>query len=176
MMYKSEAGAFILKITYGYNIEPHGEDPLVSLADLALQQFSNAIVPGAWLVDLIPACEYFTPPKLTFGLILRVPLMQITVKYIPEWFPGANFRKVGRYYFETLTKLVESPLSFTKYQMKEKKEKHSFTSALLEQGEDESIVKWSALALYSGGADTVSKPWSYLILSMHDILIKMVQI
>ncbi|OQE21680.1 hypothetical protein PENSTE_c011G00749 [Penicillium steckii] len=128
---RTEAGAFILKITYGYNIEPHGEDPLVSLADLALQQFSNAIVPGAWLVDMIPA-----------------------LKYIPEWFPGANFRKVGRYYFETLTKLVENPLSFTKYQMKEKKEKHSFTSALLEQGEDESIVKWSAVALYGGGADT----------------------
>lgn len=51
----SEAGAVILKITYGYNIEPHGEDPLVSLADLALQQFSNAIVPGAWMVDMIPA-------------------------------------------------------------------------------------------------------------------------
>ncbi len=54
--YQSEDGAFILKITYGYNIEPHGDDPLVSLADLALQQFSNAIVPGAWLVDMIPAC------------------------------------------------------------------------------------------------------------------------
>ncbi|KAJ5242058.1 uncharacterized protein N7469_000385 [Penicillium citrinum] len=128
---RTEAGAFILKITYGYNIEPHGEDPLVSLADLALQQFSNAIIPGAWLVDMIPA-----------------------LKYIPEWFPGANFKKIGRQYFDTLTKLVENPLSFTKYQMKEKKERHSFTSSLLNQGEDESIVKWSAVALYGGGADT----------------------
>ncbi|KAJ6012917.1 hypothetical protein N7499_012482 [Penicillium canescens] len=48
--------AFILNITYGYNIEPHGEDPLVRLADHALKQFSVAVFPGAWLVDLIPAC------------------------------------------------------------------------------------------------------------------------
>jgi len=47
-----------LKITYGYNIEPHNEDPLVNLADLALQQFSKAVVPGAWLVDMIPACKF----------------------------------------------------------------------------------------------------------------------
>jgi hypothetical protein len=53
----SAAGAFILNVIYGYNIEPHGEDPLVRLADLALTQFSEAIAPGAWLVDLIPACE-----------------------------------------------------------------------------------------------------------------------
>lgn len=58
----SAAGSFILKITYGYNIEPHQKDPLVNLADLALQQFSNAIVPGAWLVDVIPACKFLVTP------------------------------------------------------------------------------------------------------------------
>jgi hypothetical protein len=41
--------------------------------------------------------------------------------------------------------------------MKEKKERQSFTSTLLEQGEDEGIIKWSAAALYAGGADTVWK-------------------
>jgi hypothetical protein len=54
----SAAGAFILNVTYGYNIEPHGEDPLVRLANHALKQFSEATVPGAWLVDLIPACKF----------------------------------------------------------------------------------------------------------------------
>lgn len=46
----------ILKLAYGYTIEPHGSDPLVDLADEALLQFSAAAVPGAWLVDTIPAC------------------------------------------------------------------------------------------------------------------------
>jgi len=92
------------------------------------------------------------------------------VKYIPEWFPGANFKKIGRQYSDTLTKLVENPLSFTKYQMKEKKERHSFTSALLNQGEDENIVKWSAVALYGGGADTVRKSWSFFSFCLNPIM------
>lgn len=54
----SASGAFILTITYGYNIEPRGEDPLVRLANLAVKKFSEAAVPGAWLVDFIPACRF----------------------------------------------------------------------------------------------------------------------
>jgi hypothetical protein len=49
------AGAIILKITYGYTIEPQQQDPLVELVDSALEQFAAATVPGAWLVDMIPA-------------------------------------------------------------------------------------------------------------------------
>lgn len=55
--YDSAAGAFILNVTYGYSIEPHGEDPLVRLANHALEQFSEAAMPGPWLVDMIPACK-----------------------------------------------------------------------------------------------------------------------
>ena len=52
----SAAGAIILKIAYGYTIEPRKEDPLVDLADEALIQFSLAANPGAWLGDLMPFC------------------------------------------------------------------------------------------------------------------------
>jgi hypothetical protein len=52
-----EAGAIILKIGYGYTVEPHKADPLVDVADKALAQFSAATVPGAWMVDTIPACK-----------------------------------------------------------------------------------------------------------------------
>lgn len=53
-----EAGAVILKIAYGYTIEPHKRDPLVHIANLALEHFSIAGTPGAWLVDMIPLCEF----------------------------------------------------------------------------------------------------------------------
>jgi hypothetical protein len=52
-----EAGAVILKIAYGYTIEPHKRDPLVHMANVALDEFSKAASPGTWLVDIIPACE-----------------------------------------------------------------------------------------------------------------------
>jgi hypothetical protein len=55
---RSEAGAIILNIAYGYTIEPHKTDPLVNIADNALEQFSAATVPGAWMVDLFPIRAY----------------------------------------------------------------------------------------------------------------------
>lgn len=51
-----EAGAVILNIAYGYTIEPHKRDPLVHIANQALEHFSIAGTPGTWLVDMIPAC------------------------------------------------------------------------------------------------------------------------
>ncbi len=42
---RTEAGAIILKMTYGYTVEPRGHDPLVDIADQALAQFSAATVP-----------------------------------------------------------------------------------------------------------------------------------
>jgi hypothetical protein len=61
----SEAGAIILKMIYGYTIEPHKQDPLVELAATALDQFSASTVPGAWLVDVIPAREFSSLPTAT---------------------------------------------------------------------------------------------------------------
>jgi hypothetical protein len=52
---RTEAGAVILRISYGYVIESHKKDPFVQLADEALVQFSLASVPGNWLVDILPA-------------------------------------------------------------------------------------------------------------------------
>jgi hypothetical protein len=49
-----EAGAIVLKIGYGYTIEPHARDPLVDLADQAMEDFSYALLPATWAVEFIP--------------------------------------------------------------------------------------------------------------------------
>lgn len=49
-------GAIILKLSYGYTIEPTARDPLVDLADRAILNFSLSAAPGAWLVDILPGC------------------------------------------------------------------------------------------------------------------------
>lgn len=46
----------ILNIAYGYRVESFGKDHLVHIANEALDEFAKATVPGAWLVDVIPAC------------------------------------------------------------------------------------------------------------------------
>lgn len=52
-----EAGGIVLKIGYGYTIEPHDRDPLVDLADKAMEDFSSALLPATWAVDFIPLCK-----------------------------------------------------------------------------------------------------------------------
>ncbi|KAJ5193031.1 hypothetical protein N7449_009173 [Penicillium cf. viridicatum] len=54
---------FILTITYGYNIEPRGEDTLVRLANLAVNKFPEAVVQGrGWLISF--RCVGFFPMSL----------------------------------------------------------------------------------------------------------------
>lgn len=73
--------------------------------------------------------------------------------------PGARFQRVARDHFATLTRLVENPVMFTKFQMNRDEDRQSFVSTLLKQGEEEEIVKWAAVAMYGGGSDTVCSNW-----------------
>ena len=103
------------------------------------------------------------------------------MRHLPTWFPGAGFKRTAARWAETLTKMVESPHQYVKEQMARPiiytrfcltDTKHSpiqasgtaessFTSSLLEAkahiiSEEEHDIKWAALSLYAGGADTAS--------------------
>ena len=65
---------------------------------------------------------------------------------------------------------VNKPFDFTKRQMVQRTNKPSYVSKLFAQNdgnlilEEEHIAKWSAVSLYGGGADTVSRLSVVLIL------------
>jgi hypothetical protein len=44
----------ILRVAYGYKVESRA-DPMLSMALAVLKNFSLAISPGQWIVDIIPA-------------------------------------------------------------------------------------------------------------------------
>jgi hypothetical protein len=52
----STAGAIILRISHGYEVKENN-DPFIDLADRAVDQFSRAITPGAFMVDIVPFCK-----------------------------------------------------------------------------------------------------------------------
>ena len=83
----------------------------------------------------------------------------MVVSYLPEWCPGTGFKRTARQWRATLTELTERPYAFVKHQMAQGKHESSFLSQLLGSGnlddEETFVAKWSALSLYSGGADTV---------------------
>ncbi|KAF8655018.1 hypothetical protein AX16_003288 [Volvariella volvacea WC 439] len=132
---RKTAGAIILRISYGYQIQEK-EDPFVTLADVAMEQFSAATAPGGFLVNLVP------------------PL-----RHLPDWVPGTEFKRIARSWASTLSDMVEGPYDFVKQQMAQGIAEPSFTSKLLDELKDiseeqEFDIKWSAASLYAGGADT----------------------
>ncbi|RYN29574.1 O-methylsterigmatocystin oxidoreductase [Alternaria tenuissima] len=132
---KKEAGSVILKITYGYTTIPKGNDPFVDLAGKTMEQFADATVPGRWSVDMFPF-----------------------LRYLPEWLPGMEFKRTAREMATQLRQCTNQPYEFVKKQMSEKRHSPSFLSQAIEgtslDAEMEFIHKWTALTLYTGGADT----------------------
>lgn len=61
-----------LSLAYGLDIR-EDNDPYLNLSEEAVKSIGEAAVPGAFLVDVIPA-----------------------LKYVPEFFPGAGFKKKAR--------------------------------------------------------------------------------
>ncbi|KAF7970083.1 hypothetical protein HWV62_25068 [Athelia sp. TMB] len=140
-------GAIILRIAYGYELKyVDGRDPLLDIVDEVMGQFSVGSLPGAWLVDAMP--------------ILR---------HVPEWFPGANFKKLAREWKQCLNNAIEMPYIFTKQQMADGIAPPSFLSNLLANessftADEAKNIKWAAGALYTGGTDTtVSAIYSFFL-------------
>jgi len=144
---RKEAGSVILKITYGYTTEAHKRDPLVDLANQATQDFADATVPGKWTVDVFPF-----------------------LRYIPEWMPGAGFKRLARRYAYNLDRCANLPYAFVKSQMNEKRHTPSFLSQCIESTENDPqldfIHKYAALTLYLGGADTTVSALMTFFLAM----------
>ncbi|KAJ3563157.1 hypothetical protein NP233_g9122 [Leucocoprinus birnbaumii] len=131
---RQTAGAIILHISHGYEVEVTG-DPFVELADIALEQFSLSTAPGNFIVNLVPS-----------------------LSFLPDWFPGAGFKKTAREWAQTLDEMIEKPHKYVKEQIAKGIAKPSFTADLLGNSDvdagQEFDIKWSAGSLYGGGADT----------------------
>ncbi|KAH7139807.1 cytochrome P450 [Dactylonectria estremocensis] len=144
---RKEVGTVILKIAYGYTAEPFKNDVLIDIAGDAMDKFARAGVPGAFMVDMMPF-----------------------LRYVPEWFPGAGFQKIARQWGAELIDVIEKPYAFVKHQMAQGKDNSSFLSRLLEAGDstpDEKFTnKWSAMSLYTAGADTTVSALACFFLAM----------
>ncbi|PTB63697.1 cytochrome P450 [Trichoderma citrinoviride] len=150
--FETEAGAVILKIVYGYTINPRGPDPLVILIDRMMANFSRACVPFARLVDFIPA-----------------------LKWLPDGFPGTGFKAEAAQYGREIRAVVNEPYKFARKQLAEHNFTGSYVTRLVQEyagdegelsEEDAYTIKWSAATLYAGGADTTVSVLISFILAM----------
>ncbi|KAF9022855.1 cytochrome P450 [Hymenopellis radicata] len=78
---RHHSGSIIFSIVYGYEMES-ANDPLVEMADRAMQASARAMSPGNYLVDYLPM-----------------------LRYVPSWCPSATFKKdaeLAAHYGQTL--------------------------------------------------------------------------
>ncbi|KAL0572611.1 hypothetical protein V5O48_009355 [Marasmius crinis-equi] len=137
---RRSAAFVIMKVAYGCTISDYN-DHFVEMAEETNRIVSLAQAPGKWLVDSFP--------------ILR---------YLPDWFPGAGFKRQAKAWSEYLYNMSLEPHQWVKNQMEKGLAEPSFSSNLLQDGsgsgkvttnaEIEDVVLWSTGGLYTAGADT----------------------
>jgi hypothetical protein len=95
--------ASIMKISYGIDVQ-ESDDPHISLAEVSLDGLNQAAIPGAFWVDLFPI-----------------------LKYVPRWFPGADFQKKAAGWREvTAIMIIEKSFRYVEEQLVDD---HLFESA-----------------------------------------------
>ena len=109
------AGSIILMISHGYKVKEN-DDPIVDVVDRATEQFSLATEPGAFLVDVIPACMLLYKARISLPYLLILGALCL-VRYVPEWFPGAGWKKTAASWARTLSEMTDIPHEFVKQQM-----------------------------------------------------------
>ncbi|KAF3902278.1 hypothetical protein ABW20_dc0107053 [Dactylellina cionopaga] len=142
---QAEAGSVILDMIYGYQTNPDGRDPLVVLVNQMMADFGEATVAGAWLVDVVP-----------------------WIRFLPNWFPGTEFKRTARRYKKTLADATNIPFEFTKQQTAQGSKKPSYVAGNLEGANETEVdaTKHSAMNLYGGGADTTVASLAFFFLAM----------
>jgi hypothetical protein len=82
-----------ISMTYGLPVQ-RNNDPLVHLSDSVFKAVVLAASPGKYLVNIIPF-----------------------LKYIPSWFPGAQFKRDARQTRMQLDQILEEPFRMTQKDM-----------------------------------------------------------
>ncbi|KIL00351.1 hypothetical protein PAXRUDRAFT_8298 [Paxillus rubicundulus Ve08.2h10] len=128
------AGAIILVISHGYEVQDEG-DPYLATAEDALSYFSLTTSAEPFLVDTLPF-----------------------LRYLPSWFPGTSFHKIAKDGHRALEEMASKPYEAVKAQVAEGRALPSFTAELIGaktlSPEEEHVIKWAGHTLFGAGSDT----------------------
>ncbi|KAK0469620.1 cytochrome P450 [Desarmillaria tabescens] len=136
---RHHAGSVIMKTVYGYDVDPNG-DRFVVLVDRAMESLRIIGNVGTFLVDYIPS-----------------------MKYLPRWFPGANFMNLADAWRKDVEEMVNGPFAYASESMANGIVTSSFVSENLTKMKETSmsekatrleIVRNAAGVAFAAGADT----------------------
>ncbi|PBK75825.1 cytochrome P450 [Armillaria solidipes] len=136
---RHHAGSVIMKTVYGYDVDPNG-DRFVEIVDRALESIRIIGNMGTFLVDSIPS-----------------------LKYLPRWFPGANFVSLADTWRKDVEEMKEGPFAYVSESMANGLAASSLVSVNLAKMNDISVsermthlevTRNTAAVAFSAGADT----------------------
>jgi hypothetical protein len=90
---RSGIAGSMIHLTYGLPIK-RVNDPWIAIAEAGMHVFTSAAVPGKYAVDVLPI-----------------------LKYLPDWFPGAQFQREAKEWKEIFTRFIEAPFKAAKQGM-----------------------------------------------------------
>ena len=109
----STPGAIALSIAYGIDSKS-ADDRFLKANIEATDAVAAALVPGKWLVDVIPICACLCT-QMVIHKRLKYPFV---VRHIPDWFPGMGFKVYTKEVREKFKISVDGPLEYVKNAMK----------------------------------------------------------
>jgi len=144
-LFHLNSASSIMRVVYGYEIGSES-DPVLRHANMVLKDFSQMMLLGKWMVDVLPF-----------------------LKYVPVWAPGAGFKRIANRLRVELDKFYSDPFNLVKQRMAEGTAEPCITAQLLETTEqetDEARIQNTVGTLYFGGVDTTPSALTSFVLAM----------
>ncbi|KNZ74378.1 O-methylsterigmatocystin oxidoreductase [Termitomyces sp. J132] len=142
------AGGLTLAVVYGYKVKSV-DDKYLMMAEECLAILANEIASGSgiWPVDIFPV-----------------------LNYIPEWFPGASFKRKAAIWKPKMAEFIRAPFEYSKSAARDGTILPSFCSKFLTEDTLETAMEndlmYSANSMYAASADTTVTSISQFILAM----------
>lgn len=140
----------LMRSIYGYHVQGI-DDPLLKKIQASLDFLVQASLPSNFLVNLFPS-----------------------LRHVPEWFPGAGWKRAARKWREHQREVVKEIYDWTKTRIASGEREPSIVSAMISQAEQLGLspeeiddhVSHAALTLFGAGTDTTANILLVFILAM----------
>lgn len=101
-------GEIIVRGSYGIDVQEKN-DPYIANAERVVCIANETLIPGKWLVDVLPIRMFNQ-----FPYFLYVLTGHDSVKYLPEWIPGAGFQRQARLWRGDSVVMTDNPFNAIK--------------------------------------------------------------
>jgi len=153
--FRRYAGSLTLLVVYGHRVTSSSDETLV-LAENCVNILANEIASGGglWPVDIFPA-----------------------LKHLPEWMPGAGFKRKAAVWKAKMLEFVNKPYDQLVQRVNEGTAVPCFCSTIIEDqkekegtkafnADQETAARWAANSMYAASIDTTIAALQHFVLAM----------